>query len=147
MHRMLLGVFCLLVLGALGCQSNKPTNEPSNEAHNACAMCDTNPDAKYPNVVMVAFHADWCGTCQKIGPTVMEMAMQVGMMGKFDFTDDKTKAESEKKAMELGLCHAWKTETGTGFVIVFNKNRPDEYRKLKGSTDKAEYEKLFKEMN
>jgi len=116
-------------------------------AAGGCGM-GASQSAKYSNVVMVAFHADWCNTCKKIGPTVMDVSKNVGKMVKLDLTNDETKAASEKTVMELHACKAWKAEMpGTGFVVIFHKDRPDDYRKLKGSTDAAEYEKLFKEVN
>jgi thiol-disulfide isomerase/thioredoxin len=101
--------------------------------------------AEYPNVAMVAFHADWCGTCKRIGPTVMETAAKVGTFHKFDFTNDDTTKKSRELAMELGMSKAYEEFTpGTGFVVVFSKNHPDKYEMLKGSENASEYEALFR---
>lgn len=76
----------------------------------------------------------------------MDVSKKVGKMATLDFTSDATKAEAEKTAKALNMTKAWADESGTGFVIIFNKNRPDDYRKLKGSTDASEYLKLIKEV-
>lgn len=150
----------LVVVAAIalaGCQSTSKSGSGGcsmggcGAGAGGCGMggcgAGANPSAEYSNVVMVAFHADWCATCKKIGPTVMEVSKKVGKMVKLDLTSDETKAASEKTVMELHACKAWKAESGTGFVVIFNKDRPDDYRKLKGSTEAAEYEELFKEVN
>lgn len=50
-------------------------------------------------------------------------------------------------AKKLKMEKVYEANQGTGFVLIFNKDKPDEYEKLKGSTTLSEYEALFKKFN
>lgn len=163
MKKIFFSMIVLVLAIAAGCTSDATNNKKG--CGSACAPCGgrkcspcsgakcspcggggVNSSAEYPDVVMVGYHADNCATCKKIGPTAMEVSKKVGRMVKLDFTTDATRAEAEKTAKSLNMTKAWTNESGTGFVVIFNKNRPDDYRKLKGSTDASEYMKLIQEV-
>lgn len=71
----------------------------------------------------------------------------MGAFEKLDLTSDATKQLAAETADKLGMKQAWEDNQGTGFVLVFNKSDPSKYERLKGSTDAAAYEALFKKFN
>lgn len=57
-----------------------------------------------PTVVIL--HADWCGACKKIEPTIAELKEQYGDRLNFvelDVTNEETTAQASVKARELGI--------------------------------------------
>ena len=76
--------------------------------------------------LVVAIHADWCGTCTRLNAT-------------FDATDRAAVERSRAKAEELGISaffDEYKSQTGTVGVLDAS-GRPIEV--LKGETDPAKY--------
>ncbi|MGH1399188.1 MAG: hypothetical protein ACRBCT_08240 [Alphaproteobacteria bacterium] len=78
----------------------------------------------------VALHSDNCGGCKILGPKMKEVMAALDAettakfaMVKFDLTDDASKAESKKIAMEKGVAGIFpEGKAGTGFVkLVDNK--------------------------
>ena len=83
-----------------------------------------------PGTTVVAYHADWCGSCKILGPK-MENAMNSLdaetkaklKKVKFDFTDDATKATTKEKAEKHNLAAMLPSGEGkppTGFVKVID---------------------------
>ena len=57
-----------------------------------------------PTVVIL--HADWCGACKKLAPTMAELKQQYGDRLNFvdlDVTNEKTTARASAKARQLGI--------------------------------------------
>ncbi len=75
--------------------------------------------AKY---TAVKFHADYCGSCQKISefmPALQKELMdQPLLFVEFDFTDDTSKHQSQLLASKLGLGEVYAGNEGTGFILV-----------------------------
>ena len=96
-------------------------------------MADTHDKAESmakPATQVVAFHADWCGSCKILGPKVegamnaldAETKAKLAKV-KFDFTDDATKAATKEKAQMHNLEAQLPSGEGkppTGFVKVID---------------------------
>ena len=73
---------------------------------------------------VVAFHADYCGSCKAIAPKVGEVKQ--AMDGKpieflkFDFTSDETKLKTSSLAEEKGFSEFLASNNGTGFVLLID---------------------------
>jgi thiol-disulfide isomerase/thioredoxin len=55
---------------------------------------------------VVILHADWCGACKKIEPTIAELKQQYGGRLNFvelDVTNEETTAQAAKTARKLGI--------------------------------------------
>lgn len=68
-------------------------------------------------------------------------------MMKLDFTNEETTAEAEQKAKDLGITRALENEKGTGFVIIYHQDSPDDYRVLRASSNLDRYIALMKEVS
>jgi thiol-disulfide isomerase/thioredoxin len=91
-------------------------------------------EEKEAKLYAVAFHADYCGACKKISPSVMELADQLKDQPvefiKFDFTSDESKSQAKVKAEKLGLEKVLSGNNGTGFVVLVNADTKEEVGKL-----------------
>jgi thiol-disulfide isomerase/thioredoxin len=99
-------------------------------------------DAARPFVVKI--HADWCGTCQALEPTLENVQKSVGSRARFvvlDVTDKDAVAVSTAEADRLGMrgfFDAYKSKTGTVGVLDGATREP--VRVMKGELDAAAYE-------
>ncbi len=78
--------------------------------------------ARSPKLLVVAFHADWCGKCKVLGPKVMgDVAPAFGgdvLFVKLDLTD-KNSPQAEYMLAALGLGDLWTENAGkTGFALL-----------------------------
>ena len=81
---------------------------------------------KRPDVLAVAFHADWCGTCEQLEEPVGETAKAVGdkpvLFVKLDLTNEETQAQAELLAGALGIDEVWAEHSNrTGFVLLIDR--------------------------
>jgi thiol:disulfide interchange protein len=95
--------------------------------HSGTQQTETIADAKAraPEVLVVAFHADWCAKCQTLGPKMMqsvfpEIKAEPYLLVKLDLTDrDSNQAEYMLSA--LGLGNLWEQYgRKTGFALVID---------------------------
>ena len=88
----------------------------------ATAVADA-PDAA--DIMIVAFHADWCGKCQTLGPKLQNEVFpavtdEPVLVVKLDFTDSSAK-RPEYLAAALGIDKVWeKHGRSTGFAVVLD---------------------------
>ncbi|MDQ3252492.1 MAG: thioredoxin domain-containing protein [Acidobacteriota bacterium] len=89
----------------------------------AQTMMGKKVDAK-PTVVLL--HADWCGACKKLEPTIAELKQQYGERLNFvelDVTNEETTAQAAKIAQQLGIGSFFETnKKKSSLVAVVGKN-------------------------
>jgi thiol-disulfide isomerase/thioredoxin len=99
-------------------------------------------DASKPFVVKI--HADWCGTCQKLNPTLEALRQRTGDDARIvvlDVTDRESLARATAEADRLrvrAFFDADKSKTGT--VGILDGVTREVVSVLKGETDVAKYE-------
>ena len=89
---------------------------------------------------LAVFYADWCGKCKVLEPKMMEAMAALSeddktslKIVKFDFSDEKTKAESATLAAKNGLTDVFQYYAPkTGFAVLY-----------KDGVDLAKQEKLM----
>ena len=92
--------------------------------------------------VIAKIHADWCGTCTRLNPTMAELEKRVGdeaTVVTLDVTNKDAVAKSEAEAQRLGVkkfFDSYKGKTGTVGVIDTNGKIVQIY---KGETDVDKY--------
>lgn len=96
-----------------------------------------------PTVVII--RADWCGACQKLEPTMMELMKQYA--GKINFvmldvTNDNTTAEASATAKTLGLDNFFEANKKTTSTVAVFAGRKQIF-KTAMNYDKADYVAAF----
>ena len=92
--------------------------------------------------VIVKIHADWCGTCTKLNPTMVQLQEQLGdeaTVVTLDVTDRAAVEASAAEAERLGIrkfFDSYKGKTGTVGVIASNGKIVQVY---KGELDVDKY--------
>jgi len=92
--------------------------------------------------MIVKIHADWCGTCTKLNPTMDELQTKLGSEAEIvvlDVTDKSAVEKSQARAEELGIVAffaEYKSKTGTVGVLDASGK---EIVVLKGETDADVY--------
>jgi thiol-disulfide isomerase/thioredoxin len=92
---------------------------------------DTEKETK---LLALTFHADYCSACKKLKPEVMALQPKLKDQPvewvKFDFTSEKTKKESMKKAEELGVSDIYADNQATGFVLLVDADTKETIARL-----------------
>ena len=87
-----------------------------------------------PELLIVKFHADWCGSCKAIGPALEDLANKLDgkaiLFVELDFTNNSTKHQSNMLASALGIEEVVSTNNGTGFILVIDSKTKEVEAKL-----------------
>ncbi len=77
-----------------------------------------------PEVIVLKFHADWCGSCKAMGPVFEDLTNkldgQAVLFHKLDFTNNTTKHHAVMMASALGMSKILKENQGTGFILLID---------------------------
>ena len=99
--------------------------------------------ARSPEVLLVAFHADWCSACQALGPKVMndvlpELGKEPYLLVSLDLTDQGSD-QAEYMLSALGLGELWRTYgRKTGFIAMVDAESKRVLQTFRPSTDAGE---------
>ena len=91
-------------------------------------------DVKETKLYALKFHADYCGSCKALTPSLKELDAK--LEGEevefvvFDFTSAETKEESEKMASKLGVSKIYSNNQATGFVLLVDADSKETLAKL-----------------
>jgi len=102
-----------------------------------------------PQMLVVKFHADWCGSCKAMGPVYEDMTNKFdkdsALFVKLDFTNASTSKQAEYNAAALGLNSAWEQYGNTtGFILLIDANSKKILDKLGPADNWKEMQARFK---
>ncbi|MEL7059022.1 MAG: thioredoxin domain-containing protein [Acidobacteriota bacterium] len=93
---------------------------------------DAGPAA--PDLIAVKFHADWCGSCKKMGSTFEDLQNKYDgrsiLFVELDLTNRTTRAQAEYLAASLGFGKVFASHPGTGFVLLLDGETRAQIAKL-----------------
>ena len=83
------------------------------------------PKTSSPELIVLKFHADWCGSCRTMGPIVEDLQNKMDgdpvLFLTLDLTNRSTRMQAEYLVDSLGLSDAWVGHGGgkaTGFLLA-----------------------------
>jgi len=112
-------------------------------------LTETNGTAKAtaPDLLVVKFHADWCGSCRALGPAITDLTNkldgQAVLFTELDFTNNSKKHQSILLASALGLDEVVANNKGTGFILVIDSKTKEISAKLDKTQSVKEMSKII----
>lgn len=101
-------------------------------------------EQEHAQLMVVKFHADWCGSCKAIAPAVKDL--KASLEGKpilfvtLDFTNDATKSQANMLSMALGIHEIVSKNSKTGFLLVMDSKTKKVHEKLTKKMSSKEME-------
>jgi thiol-disulfide isomerase/thioredoxin len=87
-----------------------------------------------PELMVVKFHADWCGSCRVLGPVLTDLTNKLDgkpvLFVKLDFTNNTSKHQTKLLASSLGIEKIVAQNNGTGFLLVVDSKTKEVKAKL-----------------
>lgn len=103
-----------------------------------------------PNLLVVKFHADWCGSCRALGPAITDLTNkldgQAVLFTELDFTNNSKKHQSMLLASALGLDEVVAANQGTGFILVIDSKTKEISAKLDKTQSVKEMSKIISDL-
>jgi len=134
MRLLTLGFFAVVILSLLKVQP-------------ATAQSETRPlstaqQATSPEVIAIKFHADWCGSCRRMGSVFEDLATvaedQPVLFTQLDLTDRSSRKQAEYLMSLLKLGQIWE-EAGagekTGFILLVDADNHEVLGQLTADQD------------
>lgn len=91
-----------------------------------------------PKLMVVKFHADWCGSCKTLGPAITDLTNKLDgkpvLFTELNFTNTTTKNQTLLLASALGLEKVVQSNSGTGFILVIDTKT----KEIKAKLDKTQ---------
>jgi thiol-disulfide isomerase/thioredoxin len=91
-------------------------------AQNADKRIETNGK---PDVIAIKFHADWCGTCRRMGSVFEDLTTvaeeEPVLFTRLDLTDSSSRKQARYLMTTLGLNEVWQASGAgekTGFILL-----------------------------
>jgi len=97
-------------------------------------------------IALVKFSSDNCGACKKLDPKITELKGKLTdnvVFVKFDFTSDESKAKTKSFASEQGLNTVLESNTGTGYILVYDLKNQKVLAKLDNTQSTEDMEKTI----
>lgn len=94
--------------------------------------------------IVAVVKADWCPSCEKIGPVVMQIMKEYDKTTQFvilDVTNSKTSKKADKLSKKLGISDFFKAnKSKTATVAIIDANSKEVLKTFQGESDKKAYE-------
>ena len=87
-----------------------------------------------PEIIAVKFHADWCGSCKRMGPVFEDLRNKYDgkpvLFVELDLTNGTTRTQAEYLASALGFGDVYAQNNGTGFILLLDGKSRKQLDKL-----------------
>ena len=87
-----------------------------------------------PDLLAVKFHADWCGSCKKMGTVFEDLRNKYDgksvLFVTLDLTNGTTRSQAEFLASALGFGDVYAQNQGTGFILLLDGKSREQVAKL-----------------
>ena len=87
-----------------------------------------------PDLLAVKFHADWCGSCKKMGTVFEDLRNKYDgksvLFVTLDLTNGTTRSQAEFLAAALGFGDVYAKNSGTGFILLLDGDSRQQVAKL-----------------
>ncbi|MEM7583157.1 MAG: thioredoxin domain-containing protein [Acidobacteriota bacterium] len=87
-----------------------------------------------PDLLAVKFHADWCGSCKKMGTVFEDLRNKYDgksvLFVTLDRTNTTTRSQAELMAAALGFGDVYAQNSGTGFILLLDGKSQQQVAKL-----------------
>lgn len=102
-----------------------------------------------PKVLVLKFHADWCGSCRAMGPVLRDLQNKMDgkpiLFSTLDRTNQSTSHQAQMLASALGIQKTYATTPGTGFLLVLDANSKEVLARLTKKQSVKEMSKVIQE--
>ena len=92
-----------------------------------------------PDLLAVKFHADWCGSCKKMGSVFEDLRNKYDgrsvLFVTLDMTNGTTRSQAEYMAAALGFGDVFAQNAGTGFILLLDGESRKQVAKLTADQD------------
>ncbi len=98
-------------------------------------------------IALVKFSSDNCGACKKLDPKITELKGKLNegvVFVKFDLTNDESTAKTKAMASDQGLNSLLESNSGTGYIVVYDLKNKKVLAKLDNSLSADEMEESIK---
>ena len=103
------------------------------------ALAGTSTAPAAPELVAVKFHADWCGSCKRMGSVFEDLRNkydgQPVLFVELDLTNGTTRTQAEYLAAALGFGEVYAANQGTGFILLLDGQSREKIAKLTADQD------------
>ena len=87
-----------------------------------------------PDLLAVKFHADWCGSCKKMGTVFEDLRNKYDgksvLFVTLDLTNGTTRSQAEFLASALGFGDVYAQNARTGFILLLDGKSRQQVAKL-----------------
>lgn len=92
-----------------------------------------------PDLLAVKFHADWCGSCKKMGTVFEDLRNKYDgrsvLFVTLDLTNGTTRTQAEYLASALGFGQTFAENPGTGYILLLDGASRTQLAKLTADQD------------
>lgn len=103
-----------------------------------------------PQLMVVKFHADWCGSCRALGPAITDLSNKLDgesvLFTELDFTNLTRKHQTLLLASALGIAEIVEQNKGTGFILVIDSKTKEVKAKLTKTQSVKEMSKIISDI-
>ncbi len=103
------------------------------------ALVDASSTPAAPEILAVKFHADWCGSCKRMGTLFEDLRNKYDgkpvLFVELDLTNGTTRNQAEFLASALGFGDVYAANQGTGFVLLLDGASRKQLAKLTADQD------------